>query len=122
MISHLKRNPHQILMLDNILYPHFNPPSESPQEDKALQKEVKKKIKDMKGSKKEPKEWDPHNYSSFDATIDSISLFIDFKNDEGEKMTKKEIRTSFDNLDEWIEEMAVKYQEEQKLKENKALA
>lgn len=100
--------------LDDILYPE--PPPE-PQ----IKKEIKKKMKSMK-TKKESEPWDPNNYDTFDETINSLRIFNDFKNEDGEKMTKKEIRESFENLDTWIEDMAIKYQNEYRQKENRNLS
>lgn len=86
--------------------------------DQNIEKAVKEKIKDMKGGKKELEPWEP--MGSVKKTIESLSIFIDFEKEDGEKMNKKEIRESFDNLDTWIDDMAINYQAEMREQENKS--
>lgn len=89
---------------------------QEPEPPKEMKKAVDEKMKSMK--KNEPEPWDPSNYSSNEEIIKSVKIFKDFKKDDGKKMSMKEIRQSFDNLDDWVEEMAEKYRQELKKKED----
>lgn len=77
---------------------------------------VKKKMKEMK--KKEPQPWDYKDYDNIEATLNSLDVFLDWKNEDGEKMPKKDIRESYDNFDEWLRVVAEKYKAEYKRKED----
>lgn len=86
-----------------------------------IDRQAKKKVKEMTDRKREHEPWNPDNYESFGEIIKSLDVFNTWKKDDDTKMTKKEIRESFDNLDQWVEDKAKEYQEEQRIKENKAL-
>lgn len=55
---------------------------------------------------------------SMEDTLKSLKYFIDFRW-EGKKSTKKEIRESYDNFDDWLNESVAEIIREEREKENK---
>lgn len=84
---------------------------------KEVKKAVKKKVKEMK-EKKEHEPWDYKNYDTMEETLKSLDVFTTWRKGDDEKMTKKEIRESYDNFDEWLRVVAERYKAEYKAKED----
>lgn len=97
----------------------LSPPVSLPDDDKEMQKQVKKKVRAMSKSKDKVEAWMPSD--SLEASLNSLSIFLDFKDEDGKKMAKKEIKESYDNLDNWIDEQVARYAQIEKIKENKAI-